>query len=79
MGRKDARPEFITITVWPRQDQKANELMDSDNLNGPSCVQEVQKCSGMQFAHHPEILPIHTATSMPAVPQPRLAQPRGLN
>lgn len=53
-----------------RQDQKACELMDSDNLDGPSCVQEVQKCSGMQSAHQPEILPIHTATSMPAVLEP---------
>lgn len=63
MGRKDACPEYITIEIWPRPDQKASELMDSDNLDGPSCVQEVQKCSGMQFVHYPEILYSHLNAS----------------
>jgi len=41
--------------------------MDSDNMEGPSCLQKVQSRSGMQFAYHPEILSIHTATSMLAL------------
>lgn len=64
MERKDACPEFIPEAIQPRHGQQARELMDSDNLEGPSCLQEVQSCSGMQFVHRPEILPIHTGTSM---------------
>lgn len=49
-----------------RQDQKASELMDSDNL--PSCVQEVQKCPDMQFVRHPDILHSRlNASSTPAI------------
>lgn len=59
MGRKDACPEYITIEIWPRQDQKASELMDSDNLDDPACVLEEQKYSGMHFVHYPEILHSH--------------------
>lgn len=60
-----------------RQDQKASELMESDNLDGPSWAQEVQKCPDIQFVHHPDTS--YTATSTPAVLQPQLAQPHSLN
>lgn len=71
MGRKDACPEYITIEIRPRQDQKASGLMDStdgqDNLDGSSCVQEAQKCSGMQFVHYPEVLHSHLKASSTSV------------